>query len=356
MTFARFMELSLDHPVHGYYARGAKVLGSGGDYFTASDVGPAFGSCLAAQIGEFDAVLGHPDPVAVVEFGGGRGLLARDVLDALRSRHPEIGRRSRYVLGEASSAMRAAARRVAPEARVVSPDRVGCGHVGCAVAVELLDALPVHRVRRRAGRLTEIRVDLDPQDRLIEREDDPLPEVLASAEAYGAAPSEGDVAEVCPAMAGELRKIADCLDRGFIVVVDYGHEAAELYGPARSRGTLLAYHRHRTNEDFLERVGRQDLTAHVNFTMLDDAARDLGLVKLGRTTQDRFLIAHGILAPFEEQDPDRWREPARVRERLQVLQLIHPTGMGRIFHVSVFSKGVLPVPRLSGLEDPFARP
>jgi len=356
MTFARFMDLCLNHPAHGYYARGARVIGSAGDYFTASDVGPAFGRCLAAQIGEFDAVLGHPHPFTVVELGGGRGLLARDVLDALRAGLPELGRRTTYVLGEASSAMRAAAAQAAPEARVVSPERVGRGHVGCAVAVELLDALPVHRVRRRAGRLTEIRVDLDPRDRLVERECDPLPQVLACAEAYGAAPAEGDAAEVCLALARELRKIADSLDRGFIVIVDYGHEAADLHGPAHARGTLLAYHRHRTNEEFLERVGGQDLTAHVNFTALDDAARDLGLAKLGRTTQDRFLIAQGILAPFEEADPDRWRDPARVRERLQVLQLIHPSGMGRTFHVSVFSKGIPPVPRLSGLEDPFARP
>jgi SAM-dependent MidA family methyltransferase len=356
MTFARFMDLSLNHPTHGYYAQGAKVLGTEGDYFTASDVSRAFGGCLAAQIVEFDARLGHPDPLAVVEFGGGRGLLARDVLDALSTRWSDAARRVRYIVGEASSAMRAAARRTAPEARVESPDRVGAGHVGCAVAVELLDALPVHRVRRRAGRLTEIGVGLDGERRLVEREVDPLPEVLSMAEAYGAAPGEGDVAEVCPAMAIEMGRIADCIERGFLVIVDYGHEAAELYHPSRSRGTLLAYHRHRTSERFLERVGRQDLTAHVNFTALDDAARRVGLTRLGRTTQDRFLIAQGILAPFEEREPERWREPARVRERLRVMQLIHPSGMGRAFHVSVFGKGVVPIPHLSGLEDPFARP
>jgi SAM-dependent MidA family methyltransferase len=82
----------------------------------------------------------------------------------------------------------------------------------------------------------------------------------------------------------------------------------------------------------------------------------VGLTRLGRTTQDRFLIAQGILAPFEEREPERWREPARVRERLRVMQLIHPSGMGRAFHVSVFGKGVVPIPHLSGLEDPFARP
>ncbi len=355
MTFARFMDLALHHPEHGYYARGSEVLGTAGDFFTASDVGSAFGQCLARQLDEMDELLGRPDPFTVVELGGGRGLLARDVLDATAARSPALSTRMRYVIADASPAMRAVAVRNAPEAEVVAPDSVEPGQVGCAVAVELFDALPVHRVRRSAGRLHEIVVDLDAGGRLIEAQARPAPQVSSLAERYGAAPEDGDVAEVCPAAAERLRYLAERVRRGFVVIVDYGHEAAELYDASRAAGTLLAYHQHRTNEDSLERVGRQDLTAHVNFTALDDAAREIGFAKLGRTTQDRFLIALDILAPFEERDPQRWRDPARVRERLQILQLIHPTGMGRIFHVTLLSRGIEPVPRLSGLSDPFRR-
>jgi SAM-dependent MidA family methyltransferase len=242
-----------------------------------------------------------------------------------------------------------------PEARLVGSAIPDESCTGCVVAVELLDALPVHRVRRRDGRLREVFVDLGASGELIERELDPLPQSSALAERYGAAAREGDEAELCPALFEQLDGIERTLDRGFALIVDYGHLATELYGPAHSRGTLLAYHRHRTNEDYLLRVGEQDLTAHVNLTALEDGAWARGLAVLGRTSQDRFLIAHGILAPFDEPDAGRWNDPEKVRERLRILQLIHPEGMGRVFHVIVLAKGVEPLPKITGLEDPFAR-
>jgi SAM-dependent MidA family methyltransferase len=355
MSFARFMDLALHDPEHGYYARGPEVLGAEGDYFTASDIGSAFGRCLAVQLEEMDGILGRPAPFTVVEIGAGRGLLARKVLDAVASGGGALAGRLRYVLADTSPGMREEAARTVPEARVVVPGIPGERYAGCVVAVELFDALAVHRVRRRDGSLREIFVDLSASGELIERELDPLPQSADLAERYGAAAREGDEAELCPALYEQLDAIERSLDRGFVFIVDYGHTAAELYGPAHSRGTLLAYHRHRTNEDYLLRVGRQDLTAHVNLTALEDGARERGFTVLGRTTQDRFLIAHGILAPFDEPDADRWNDPERVRERLRILQLIHPAGMGRIFHVIVLVKGVEPRPMITGLVDPFAR-
>jgi SAM-dependent MidA family methyltransferase len=218
--------------------------------------------------------------------------------------------------------------------------------------VELFDALAVHRLRRRDGRLREIFVDLGEGGALVEREGDPAPEAESLARRYGAAAHEGEEAEVCPAAGEQLDVLDSVLERGFVLVVDYGHPAEELYGPTRPRGTLLAYHRHATNEDFLLRVGEQDLTAHVNFTQLQDRARELGLAVLGITTQDRFLIANGILREFEDEAGDH-ADPARVRARLRAMQLIHPEGMGRIFKVLILSKGIDPPPRLQGLTDPF---
>ncbi len=242
-----------------------------------------------------------------------------------------------------------------PEAEVVSPGEAGTGHVGLGIAVELFDALPVHRVRRSEGRIREVFVDVDAAGNLVEREADPLPQSLAMALRYGATPGEGDEAEVCPAALEQLDAIERCFDRGFLVLVDYGYDARELYGRAHRRGTLLAYLRHSASEAYLERVGEQDLTAHVNFTALEDRARERGLLVLSRTTQDRFLIANGVLARFQEEDPARWRDPSEVRRRLLALQLIHPQGMGRIFKVLVLSKGVDPPPSLRGLEDPFGK-
>ena len=351
ITFARFMDLALNHPEHGYYARGPERLGRGGDFFTASDVGPAFGACLARQLVEMDALLGSPRAFRYAEHGAGRGLLARDVVEAVASAAPDLARRLDVVLVDTSAGMRVAAAERLPSARAVATPDAPAGAAGCVVAVELFDALPVHRIRRRGSALKEVRVALA-GDRLVEAEDDPGPDVRAAAEAYGAAPGDGDEAEVCLDIGATLAGLASSVDRGFVIVVDYGHEAERLAGPAHRRGTLLAYHRHGVNEDYLARVGEQDLTAHVNLTALRREAASRGLATLGLTTQDRFLIANGIL---EGLDGENGGPLAATKRRLQAKQLIHPGGMGTMFKVAVFSKGLVPPPLLQGLRDPFAR-
>jgi SAM-dependent MidA family methyltransferase len=354
IPFSRFMERCLYDARHGYYTSSAARLGVRNDYFTASDVGTGFGRCMARQIAEMDEILGRPDRFSIEEFGAGRGLLARDILDAMPELGGDLSRRLRYTVVERSPALRASARRLVPEARVVAPDRCGRGHVGCVVAVELFDALPVDRVRRRDGRLREVFVGLDAGSNLVEREQDPERDVLEMASRYGAAREEGHEAEVATAVPVLFDAVQSSLHRGFVLIVDYGHPASMLYGGSYPRGTLLAYHRHATNEEFLHRVGEQDLTAHVNFTAIEDRARERGLALVGRTTQDRFLIANGLIGTFQPREEDRPHDPARVRERLCNLQLIHPLGMGRRFQVLVLSKGVTPVPALRGLVDPFA--
>jgi SAM-dependent MidA family methyltransferase len=348
MSFARFMDLALHHPEHGYYARGPGRLGREGDFFTASDVGALFGACLARQLVDMDDALGHPPVFRYVEHGAGRGLLAKDVEDALAGQAPELARRFEAVLVDSSAGMRAAAAEAVPSARVVAVGGVAGGGAGCVVAVELLDALPVHRVRRRGASLHEVCVGLD-GDRLVEVETTPGDALAAWADAYGAAPEDGDEAEACLVLAPALAGLAGSIDRGFVIVVDYGHEAPRLFGPAHRRGTLLAYHRHRAHEEYLIRVGAQDLTAHVNLTALRREAEGLGLHVAGVTTQDRFLVANGIL---EELDIEHGAVAAAKR-RLQAKQLIHPDGMGRAFKVVVLTKGVDPAFPVRGLQDPF---
>jgi SAM-dependent MidA family methyltransferase len=351
ISFARFMDVALNDPVHGYYAAGASRLGRGGDFFTASDVGPAFGATIARSLAEMDAALGRPSPFRYVEHAAGRGLLARDVLDAISLTDAAFHARVRAELVDASAGMRARAAAAVPEARVVAPSDAAAGGDGCVLAVELLDALPVHRVRRRGTRLVEVRVGLE-GDELTDVETEPEPAVAAWSARFGAAPEDGDEAEACLALGPALRALAACVARGFVLIVDYGHDAGRLFSPAHRRGTLLAYHRHATNEDVLLRVGEQDLTAHVNLTALAAEAEAIGLRALSITTQDRFLIANGILDALGDEGDDSL---AATKRRLQVKQLIHPQGMGRTFKVAVFSKGLEPPPELPGLRDPFAR-
>lgn len=352
MTFARFMELALYDRQRGYYSRGPSGLGRDGDFFTAVDAGRDFGRCLARQLIEIAGLDGDGAPFAVLEYGAGRGLLARDVLETLERDAPALAARTEYRMIDRSAAMRAAATVAAPAARSVPPGAEGRGGYGCVLAVEFFDALPVHRLRRRGGRLLELGLDL--QDRsLVERELEPAASVAAWAQRYGAAALEGQEAEVAPVLAVEFDRMTRAVDRGVWILVDYGDRARGLYGPARQRGTLLAYHRHRAGESYFERIGRQDLTAHVNFTALIDCARRAGLDVLGLTTQDRFLIGNGILEAFDPPAPHRTQDPRLAKRRLQALQLIHPSGMGRRFKVLVLSRGIEPPPALAGLADPF---
>ena len=338
ISFARFMDLVLYDPEHGYYSRGPVGLGTTGDFFTASDVGSLFGRCVAAQIQEIYDHLGPFDPFHVIEHGCGRGLLARDVLDRLARGSGDLAPRLRYLMVDRSPAMREAARRTVPEAEALAPNEVAPGHEGCVLAVELFDALPVHRVRRVRGRLCELRVDCNAQGEWVERQLD-APEALRDyAERYAVAPDDGQDAEIGLEVPRVLEVIAEGLERGVLLVVDYGHPADVLYGADRPTGTLVAYHRNTINRQFYERVGEQDLTAHVNFTALEDRALELGLVVLGLTTQDRFLIANRVLEVFEAGEPTTWREPRSVKRRMQAMQLIHPEGMGRAFRVLALAK------------------
>jgi SAM-dependent MidA family methyltransferase len=329
VSFARFMELALYDPEGGYYAAGGARIGTEGDFFTASDAGREFGRALARQLAEIDRVVGPFDPFRVLEYGAGRGLLAQDVTEALAEREPALARRLRYTMIDRSERMRREAVRRAVRA-------------GASAAPP--------------AELVEVRVGLDERSgELAEREVPARGAVRELAERYGAAATDGSEAEVAPAALEQLDTMIDSLRRGVIAIVDYGDDAAGLAAPHRARGTLLAYHGHATNEDWFERIGEQDLTAHVNFTALEDRARERGLAVLGRTTQDRFLIANGILEAFESSAGRARPGAAEVKRRMQAMQLIHPSGMGRAFQVLLLAQGCDPPPPLAGLVDPFAR-
>jgi len=353
MTFARFMELALYDPWQGYYSHAPSRLGKKGDFFTASDVGPAFGRCMARQVLEIDRLIGPFDTFHIIEFGCGRGLLARDLLDSMSGLDPDLDGRLRYLMVDSSAAMREEAAANAPRATALAPEELGRGYNGAVLAVELFDALPVHRLRRRSGKLVEIVIDVDAAGALVEAEAEPLPHVREWAARYGAAAEEGAVAEVAPATAAQLDLMEQVIERGLLAIFDYGYPAAELYDSSRNCGTLLAYSAHSTTESFLERVGEQDLTAHVNFTAIEERAEERGLASLGLTTQDRFLIGNGIIDYFEQESESSIHDPQKVKQRLQAMQLIHPMGMGRIFKVLMLAKGCQPPPALSGMEDPF---
>jgi SAM-dependent MidA family methyltransferase len=366
IPFARFMELCLYHPRFGYYARG---LGGGGgrDYVTSSGLHRAYGALLARQVEEMWRRLGRPDPFLFVEFGPGEGFFAADFLHEA-GRREGFARALRYLLVETSPVLAARqkarlAGRAAGRAAWVTDEEIEtrAGFTGCLFANEVLDAFPVHRVVGTADGPREIHVAL--RDGRLAEEILPLSSAAVTrflAEA-GIDPEPGQEVDLNLAAPCWLSWALGLLRRGYALIVDYGHESGALYHPARRRGTLLAYHRHRVHEEFLLQPGEQDLTAHVDFTALRRAAEAGGARCLGAVSQARFLLALGALE-FLQEAPDPDAAPAvagasveRLREREALKELILPDRMGEKFTVLLF--GVGDVPRdLAGLREPWSRP
>lgn len=385
ITFARFMALALYHPTLGYYSgggEGREPVGWSGDYFTSGDVHPLWGWCIARQLHEMWELLGRPHPFYVVEPGAGRGLLARDVWAYAVERAPEWGAALRYTLVEHAppgSPLRAAreAQLAADLAALGAPasatrwvaaldEAVPPGAVGCVVANELVDALPVHIVEARDGVLSEVYVDATPA-RLVERLGSlSRPELAGYLDHYRVLwrryPA-GWRAECCLEAPAWMRAAAGLFARGFVLTLDYGDTARRLYTPHRRRGTLMAYARHQLGERPLAHPGQQDLTAHVNFTALVEAGRAAGLRTAGFTTQRDFLERLGIRAEAEaraarlyphadsERHTDRGQADhlRRAALRAAVATLLNPEGLGG-FRVLVQHRGVPHVARrLTGL-------
>lgn len=352
ITFAEYMAECLYHPGHGYYSKPEARRFA--DYYTSADVHPIFGRLLARQFREMWEVLGRPVPFTLVEAGAGVGRLASHVLDFASRALPEFYVALHYVAVERSAARRAAlatalaphiaSGRVTPAAEM--PERLT---EGCVFSNELLDALPVHRVVRESGALREIYVAL--RGEAFAEHSGPLSTPLLADyfRMQGIELREGQQAEVCVEACSWIENASSGLERGFVLTVDYGREARELYDERHMRGTLLAYHRHRASEDFFAAPGEQDLTAHVNFTALEIMGQRSGLLRTGLVSQSRFLMALGRANEFADlYDP--WQsETERVRARLLLKNLVYPEGMGETFQVFIQHKGI-DRPALTGLE------
>lgn len=351
ISFAEYMQECLYHPGHGYYSRGAR--GRMADYFTSVDVHSIFGRLLARQLAEMWELLGRPRPFCLAEAGAGSGRLAAQILDFAAAALTEMYAALEYHAIERSAARRAAMPQLlaghAAAGRIFFsdslPERIAAG---CIFSNELLDALPVSRVLMQDGVLREIRVGARGEE-LCDVIGPPAPtEVSDYFRAQGITLREGQQAEVCLEAARWIEDAGRRLGRGFVLTIDYGHDAAELYNERHMRGTLLAYRAHRAGEDFYAAPGEQDLTAHVNFTALDLAGRRAGLERTGRVPQWHFLLALGRRNEFADLYDPGMSETDRLMARLKLKTLIFPEGMGETFQVFVQHKGI-EAPCLTGL-------
>jgi SAM-dependent MidA family methyltransferase len=358
VTFARFMDWCLYHPVYGYYRSGAARIGKDGDFYTGPCVHPVFGFLVARQLCQMHQILGG-ETFTILEAGAGRGFLCADILAWIRKHDPECYRRLNYIIVELSPLFRGEQRaRLAKEVeqgkvRWLSQEDLLVQELaltGCVLTNELVDAFPVHRVVGEDGGMKEIYVD-EQEGRLGEVRaglSDPL--ISAYFSAVGIKLAAGQEAEINLQARQWLTEMGRFLKSGFLMTIDYGCPAAELYDPGRRRGTLRCFHRHQLADSPYENVGRQDITAHVDFTSLIRTGNEIGLDFTGLVPQYRFLMAMGLLEEMEEISSGL--SPVEsLQLRLSLKHLIDPEkGMGEVFKVLIQHRGI-ERPELRGLKE-----
>ncbi len=343
LPFDRYLEEVLYAPGLGYYSAGSRKLGAAGDFVTAPELSPLFARCLARPCAEVLARLGGGD---LLELGPGSGVLAAGLLEALAGldalprryllleRSAELRERQQALLGERLPGALAA--RVEWLEALPEP-----GFRGVMLANEVLDAIPAQRFRKGAGgTVQEAAVGLE-DGRLVWRwvaAPAPLRAEVAAIEAdLGRALEPGYCSELAPARSAWVRALGERLERGLLLLVDYGYPRAEYYHPERRDGTLMCHYRHRAHPDPLRFPGLQDISVHVDFTAVALAGREAGLDLAGYTTQAELLLACGLLDLLGEAEPG---SAAFYDLTRQVKLLTFPGQMGDLIKAIALARGL----------------
>ena len=343
IPFSRYIQLALYAPGVGYYSTGTQKFGRAGDFVTAPELTPVFAACLARQVAE---VLDRLDDGGILELGAGSGVLAADLLAALDARgRPPRRYRILEVSGELRARQRALIRERVPHlaARVDWLDSLpGSPWQGVVLANEVVDALPVGRFRIEAAGALDIGVTV--RDGALAWQERPASrETLETLRRI-----EGDLpGRLDAGFTGELRtldgpwlqSVVASLERGAVLLVDYGLPRPQLFHPDFRGGTVRCYFRHRQHDDPLVRPGLTDITASVDFTGLAEAGIESGLVVAGFATQAHFLLSLGLdrelAARMEGLDG-----AGRAALGQAAAMLLLPGEMGERFKVLALTRGV----------------
>lgn len=345
ITFRDFMQTALYDPELGYYRTERMKIGPEGDYFTSSNVHPAFGAVLARAFAEMWG--NSPEALTIIEFGAGTGHLAFDVLSATRDEHPRLFDGLSYLIVETSPTMRDRQR----EKLLAFADRVRWTELeelerapvrGIAFSNEFVDALPVHRVRLRSGSLEESYVT--PPDRsegpgtLAEVWSKPsLDRLVEYVDRMKVKLGEDQIVEINLDAVDWLSRMTCALESGFLITIDYGELCEALWTPDRPRGTLRSFHNHRVIDSPFSRLGEQDITASVNFTGLIEYGREFGFEPVSFERQPAFLMRMGLIERIAASC--RQNETLDdLKQRLAVKNLFVPGGVSDNFRVLIQRK------------------
>jgi SAM-dependent MidA family methyltransferase len=335
LRFADFMAAALYDPQLGYYARETRQVGRGGDFFTSVSVGPLFGELLARRFLREWQESGSPENWRIIECGAHDGTLAADILAAITRLAPAALAALEYVIPEPLPLLREAQGKTLAgfekNTRFLTAADELFSHPlpGIAFGNELLDALPFHVVEMHPGGWRECRVATDPNGGFIWENDQPVtdPHLRDALAALGSAFPNGYRTEVRTNFFDFLAPLTRCLSSGLLLWPDYGFARPEYYDPRRTSGTLRTFSKHRASDDPLKTPGEIDITAHLDFTAVAEAAIALGCHPTAFQNQGSWLtgISRDWLLSLEG-NPD----PSALR---QFQTLTHPAHLGGSFHV-----------------------
>lgn len=337
ITFETFMDMALYSPELGYYASTENVIGRKGDFYTSPHLHRIFGAMIGRQLEEMWEAMERPADFHAIEMGAGAGYLCKDILDYLKNR--EIFNSLNYIIVELNPVMAASQKKLLSDFSNKVKWISSLGELntvkGCVFSNELLDAFPVHLVEMK-DELKEVYIAYDnncfiEQYKIVNNN-----ALIDYFNKFSVNIPHGYRTEINLRIRDWLKEISEVLSEGFILTIDYGYTALEYYHEERSTGTLLCYHKHSLNENPYENIGKQDITAHVNFSSLKTWGEEAGLQTVGYCPQGTFLIALGIDEVITELYSD---SPDYQSEILKIKGLLLPPGMGESHRVMIQYKG-----------------
>ncbi|MDP3298018.1 MAG: SAM-dependent methyltransferase [Thermodesulfovibrionia bacterium] len=373
ITFETFMDMALYYPGLGYYTSPDLKIGRKGDFYTSPHLHKIFGAMIGKQLEEMWEIIERPSVFHAVEIGAGAGYLCKDILDYLKTR--EIFQSLNYIIVEINPVMiekqkellsnppnppfikvmtrRGGERGLLDEkVKWISSLRELNNIRGCIFSNELLDAFPVHVVeivnedypsptplpQREGvrGRVKEIYVAFDGNKIIELKQDISSIDIINYIKEFSIDIPNGYRTEINLKIKDWLKEISEILHEGFVITIDYGYTAKEYYDEERSKGTLLCYHKHRMNENPYENIGKQDITAHVNFSSLKKWGEEIGFKTIGYCPQGTFLISLGIDEVITELYGNSLDYESEI---LKIKGLILPQGMGESHRVMIQYKG-----------------
>ena len=349
VTFESFMNFVLYDDDQGYYptlrrTSGSKPVGTDGDYFTSPTTHPVFGALLALQLREMWLLLDSPSEFTVVEMGAGDGTLRSDILEYVQQELPDFAQTIQYVATD-----------LVPPSNVNGVIDNSClpvDVVGCIISNELLDAYPFNRFIVQDGVVKEIFVDYQGGEFVDSIGEVSEPEITARVDPFLHSLTEGYKGEVNLRLAYWSDSVSAALQRGYVITIDYGYDRPDLYEPSRRSGSMRCYYQHTLSQDPLRRIGKQDITSHVDFTAVDHTLMVNRIKRVGKLSQRQFLLNLG-LKDFSDDIALRSLTKELSREDSQenlagIEALIDAEGLGK-FKVVVHSKSIDQAHRITGI-------